>query len=105
MSDLPSLNATRFWRAGMSTVLHFKLLIAFYEQRAGAHHPKRPHFTQRVREYAEVEAVAQEVQQSCGEALVLAVLADVAQERGCAQVVETAVTRSSECLCMGLCRG
>jgi NAD(P)-dependent dehydrogenase (short-subunit alcohol dehydrogenase family) len=43
------------------------------------------------REHAEVEVVAQEAEQSCGEARVLAVLADVTQESDCAQVIETAV--------------
>ena len=45
------------------------------------------------REHAEVEVVAQEAEQSCGEARVLAVLADVTQESDCAQVIETAVRR------------
>jgi 3-oxoacyl-[acyl-carrier protein] reductase len=46
------------------------------------------------RERAEIEAVAREVEQSCGEARVFPVLADLTEEDDCAQVVETAVGRS-----------
>ena len=43
------------------------------------------------RERAELEAVAREAQQSCGEARVLPSLADVTQEDDCSQIVETAI--------------
>jgi 3-oxoacyl-[acyl-carrier protein] reductase len=45
------------------------------------------------RERAEVETVAREAQQSCGEARILPVLADVTQEDDCAQAVEAAIKR------------
>jgi NAD(P)-dependent dehydrogenase (short-subunit alcohol dehydrogenase family) len=44
-----------------------------------------------VRERAELEAVAREVQQSCGEARVLPRLADVTEEDDCSQIVEAAI--------------
>ena len=43
------------------------------------------------RERAEVEAIAREVQQACGEDRVLPIVADVTQENACAQVVQTAI--------------
>jgi NAD(P)-dependent dehydrogenase (short-subunit alcohol dehydrogenase family) len=43
------------------------------------------------RERAELEAVAREVQQSCGEARVLPRLADVTEEDDCSQIVEAAI--------------
>jgi NAD(P)-dependent dehydrogenase (short-subunit alcohol dehydrogenase family) len=45
------------------------------------------------RERAEIEAVADEVRQSCGESRVLPLVADVTQEDDCAQVVDAAVKR------------
>jgi 3-oxoacyl-[acyl-carrier protein] reductase len=45
------------------------------------------------RERAEVEAVADEVRQACGEARALPLIADVTQESDCARVVDTAVQR------------
>jgi 3-oxoacyl-[acyl-carrier protein] reductase len=45
------------------------------------------------RERAEIEAVAEEVRQSCGESRVLPLVADVTQEEDCAQVVDAAVKR------------
>ncbi len=45
------------------------------------------------REGTEVEAVAEEVLQSCGESLVLPLVADVTQEEDCAEVVDAAVKR------------
>ena len=45
------------------------------------------------RERPEIEAVAEEVRQSCGESRVLAVVADVTREDDCAKVVDTAVKR------------
>ena len=46
-----------------------------------------------VRERAEIEAVAEEVWRSCGEARVLPIVADVTQDGDCAAVVEAAVER------------
>src|SRR5271166_5340544 len=43
------------------------------------------------RERAELETVAREVQQSCGEARVLPRLADVTEEDDCSQIVEAAI--------------
>src|SRR5271155_1719913 len=40
-----------------------------------------------------IEAVARHVEQRCGEARVLPILADVTRDDDCARVVETAVTR------------
>jgi NAD(P)-dependent dehydrogenase (short-subunit alcohol dehydrogenase family) len=45
------------------------------------------------RERAEIEAVAEEVRQSCGESRVLPLVADVTQEGDCAEVVDSAVKR------------
>ena len=45
------------------------------------------------RERAEIEAVAEEVRQSCGESRVLPLVADVTQEDDCAKVVDAAVKR------------
>ena len=45
------------------------------------------------RERTEIEAVAEEVRQSCGESRVLPLVADVTQEADCAQVVDAAVKR------------
>jgi NAD(P)-dependent dehydrogenase (short-subunit alcohol dehydrogenase family) len=45
------------------------------------------------RERTEIEAVAEEVRQSCGESRVLAVVADVTREDDCAKVVDAAVKR------------
>jgi NAD(P)-dependent dehydrogenase (short-subunit alcohol dehydrogenase family) len=45
------------------------------------------------RERTEIEAVAEQVRQSCGESRVLAVVADVTREDDCAKVVDTAVKR------------
>ena len=45
------------------------------------------------RERAEIEAVAEEVRRSCGEARVLPVVADVTREDDCAAVVDAAVER------------
>jgi NAD(P)-dependent dehydrogenase (short-subunit alcohol dehydrogenase family) len=45
------------------------------------------------RERAEIEAVAEEVRQSCGESRVLPLVADVTQEDDCAEVVDAAVKR------------
>jgi NAD(P)-dependent dehydrogenase (short-subunit alcohol dehydrogenase family) len=45
------------------------------------------------RERTEVEAVAEEVLQSCGESRVLPLVADVTQEEDCAEVVDAAVKR------------
>jgi NAD(P)-dependent dehydrogenase (short-subunit alcohol dehydrogenase family) len=44
-----------------------------------------------VRERAEVEAVAEEVRQNCGESRVLPLVADVTREEDCAEVVDAAV--------------
>ena len=43
------------------------------------------------REHGELEAVAREAQQSCGETRVLPELADVTQEDDCSQIVQTAI--------------
>ena len=43
------------------------------------------------RERAEIETVAREAEERCGEARVIPVIADVTQEDDCARVVETAV--------------
>ena len=45
------------------------------------------------RERIEIEAVAEEVRQSCGESRVLPIVADVTQEDDCARVVDAAVKR------------
>src|SRR5260370_3965949 len=45
------------------------------------------------RERTEVEAVAEEVRQSCGESRVLPLVADVTQEDDCAEVVNAAIKR------------
>lgn len=45
------------------------------------------------RERTEIEAVAEEVRQSCGESRVLPLVADVTQEDDCADVVDNAVKR------------
>jgi NAD(P)-dependent dehydrogenase (short-subunit alcohol dehydrogenase family) len=45
------------------------------------------------RERTEIEAVAEEVRQSCGESRVLPLVADVTQEDDCAEVVDAAVKR------------
>src|ERR1700722_18524469 len=45
------------------------------------------------RERAEIEAVAEEVRQSCGESRVLPLVADVTKEDDCAEVVNAAVKR------------
>jgi NAD(P)-dependent dehydrogenase (short-subunit alcohol dehydrogenase family) len=45
------------------------------------------------RERTEIEAVAEEVRQSCGESRVLPLVADVTQEDDCAKVVDAAVRR------------
>jgi len=45
------------------------------------------------RERTEIEAVAREVRQSCGESRVLPLVADVTQEDHCAEVVDAAVKR------------
>jgi len=45
------------------------------------------------RERTEIEAVAEEVRQSCGESRVLPLVADVTQEDHCAEVVDAAVKR------------
>jgi NAD(P)-dependent dehydrogenase (short-subunit alcohol dehydrogenase family) len=45
------------------------------------------------RERTEIEAVAEEVRQSCGESRVLPLVADVTQEGDCAEVVDSAVKR------------
>lgn len=44
-------------------------------------------------ERAEIEAVAEEVRQSCGESRVLSLVADVTREDDCAAVVEAAIKR------------
>lgn len=44
------------------------------------------------RELAEIEAVARDVERSCGESRVLPILADVTKEDNCALVVETALS-------------
>ena len=45
------------------------------------------------RERTEIEAVEEEVRQSCGESRVLPLVADVTQEDDCAEVVDAAVKR------------
>lgn|ERR1022692_2258601 len=45
------------------------------------------------RERTEIEAVAEEVRQNCGESRVLPLVADVTQEDDCAEVVDAAVRR------------
>jgi len=45
------------------------------------------------RERTEIEAVAEEVRQSCGESRVLPLVADVTQEDDCAEVVDAALKR------------
>jgi NAD(P)-dependent dehydrogenase (short-subunit alcohol dehydrogenase family) len=45
------------------------------------------------RERTEIDAVAEEVRQSCGESRVLPLVADVTQEDDCAEVVDAAVKR------------
>jgi len=45
------------------------------------------------RERSEIEAVAEEVRQSCGESRVLPLVADVTQEDDCAEVIDAAVKR------------
>jgi len=45
------------------------------------------------RERAEVEAVAEDARQACGESRVLPLVADVTQESDCARVVDTALQR------------
>jgi NAD(P)-dependent dehydrogenase (short-subunit alcohol dehydrogenase family) len=45
------------------------------------------------RERTEIEAVAEEVRQSCGESRILPLVADVTQEDDCAEVVDAAVKR------------
>src|SRR5882724_10316226 len=45
------------------------------------------------RERAEIEAVAEEVRQCCGESRVLPLVADVTQDDDCAEVVHAAVKR------------
>lgn len=45
------------------------------------------------RQFAEVEAVAKEAAETCGDARVLPILADVTREDDCARVVETALRR------------
>jgi NAD(P)-dependent dehydrogenase (short-subunit alcohol dehydrogenase family) len=45
------------------------------------------------RERAEIEAVAEEVRQSCGEARVLPLVTDVTQEDDCAEAVDAALKR------------
>ena len=45
------------------------------------------------RERTEIEAVAEEVRQSCGESRVLPLLADVTHDDGCARVVDVALER------------
>jgi short subunit dehydrogenase len=45
------------------------------------------------RERSEIEAVAEEVRQGCGESRVLPLIADVTQEDDCAEVVDAAVRR------------
>jgi NAD(P)-dependent dehydrogenase (short-subunit alcohol dehydrogenase family) len=45
------------------------------------------------RERAEIEAIAEEVRQRCGESRVLPLVADVTREEDCARVVDAAVNR------------
>lgn len=45
------------------------------------------------RERTEIETIAEEVRQNCGESRVLPLVADVTQEEDCAQVVDAAVKR------------
>jgi NAD(P)-dependent dehydrogenase (short-subunit alcohol dehydrogenase family) len=45
------------------------------------------------RESAELEAVAQDAEQTCGEARVIPHMANVTREEDCSQVVETALSR------------